>query len=435
MQVATDSERKLGMGHGQIAIYFGLGYLLYTVCIPSGGFANIPMQWVLKNRLNLSPERIAFFQLLIAAPTYVAFLFGFLRDRWSPFGKGDRGIFWIFAPLGALAYAWAATGQPTYRRLLVAAFCATVAYRFVGASLQGLTAIVGQRYSMTGLLSTIWNAVGCVLGAVSCVIGGLVSDHLTFAQIFGLLGALTLGLVILGLWSPAPVFEGADALRTAAKQRNLWREFVRIGKHRPIWPAAIIWLLWSFAPGMATPLLFYLNDELHSSAAQFGYFNAMFAISFLPMYLLYGVLCRHTRLRSLLLWGTVFAVPQMIPLLFLHNAAQAIWMAAPMGLSGGIATAAYIDLVLRSCPKGLEGTGMMVADAGYFVALRFGDLLGAWLYRQGGFHLAAWITTGVYALILPMIFLVPRAVTETHDEGEPLSGDSAELATPLPQAD
>jgi len=105
--------------HVQIGLFFGSLYLAYYLCIPSGGFANIPVQYLLKDQLKFNPQQIAVFQLLIAWPTYIAFVFGFVRDRWSPFGKGDRGIFWIFSVVGALSFGWLARGQPTYSRLIV----------------------------------------------------------------------------------------------------------------------------------------------------------------------------------------------------------------------------------------------------------------------------------------------------------------------------
>jgi hypothetical protein len=58
---------------------------------------------------------------------------------------------------------------------------------------------------------------------------------------------------------------------------------------------------------------------------------------------------------------------------------------------------------------------MMIADSSYYFSLRFGDIFGAWLYVQGGFELTAWITAGVYVLILPLLLLVPRHVTADRD--------------------
>src|SRR5690348_10179736 len=146
-------------GARQIALYFGLAYLFYYLCTPTTGLASVAIQWLLKNRLNLPPQKVASFQLVIAAPTYIAFLFGLARDRWSFFGKGDQGVLWLFAPLMAVGYGWAATGRATPLRILLGILLVVLASRFVLASLQGLTASVGQRYAMTGLLSTVWNIV------------------------------------------------------------------------------------------------------------------------------------------------------------------------------------------------------------------------------------------------------------------------------------
>lgn len=411
------SHESIREQHVQIGVYFASIYLAYYLCVPSGGFANIPVQYVLKNQFKFNPQQISLFQLLIAWPTYIAFVFGFARDRWSPFGRGDRGIFWIFGVMGALSFGWLAGGQPTYSRLLAGIVAATIAYRFLGASTQGLTAEVGKRRGITGRLSTLWNSIWTTLAAVSYAIGGWVSDHLKPGSIFGLLGALTLIYVAVAFWKPAAVFDQRRS--TAGEPRHKFREDVRrLFRHKPMWPAAIIWLLWSFAPGFSTPLLFYLSDHVKATATEFGLFNAIFSISFLPTYVLYGYLCRKASLNTLLWWGTIIAVPQMLPLLFLKTPSEALVMAVPIGLSGGIATAAYTDLLLRSCPKKLDGTGMMIADSGYYVALRFGDLFGAWLYVRGGFALTAWITTAVYALILPMLLAIPHSVRERHDSDE-----------------
>ena len=107
-------------------------------------------------------------------------------------------------------------------------------------------------------------------------------------------------------------------------------------------------------------------------------------------------------LKTLLWWGTVIAIPQMVPLLFIHSVTGALIAAVPIGLMGGIATGAYLDLIMRSCPRGFEGTTLMLASSLYFVVSRFGDLLGTRLYDQfGSFDVCVIAITVVYALMLP----------------------------------
>lgn len=123
-------------------------------------------------------------------------------------------------------------------------------------------------------------------------------------------------------------------------------------------------------------------------------------------------------LNKLLWWGTLVAVPQMIPLAFIHSANQALWLAMSIGLMGGIATAAYSDLVMRSCPPGLQGTLMMLVDGVFALSSRGGDLLGSGIYNSSprhGFLYCVIATTVVYTLILPLIALVPKALIATAD--------------------
>ena len=189
-------------------------------------------------------------------------------------------------------------------------------------------------------------------------------------------------------------------------------------KHRAIYPAVLICFLWNFAPGAATPLQFYLTNKLHASDAVYSYYNGIFAASFIPTFLLYGFLCKKVPLNKLLWWGTIIAVPQMIPLAFIHSGNLALLLAVPIGLMGGIATAAYFDLAMRSCPPGLQGTLMMLVEGVFALSARGGDLLGSRSITAApthGFLYCVIATTIVYALILPLILLVPKELIATAD--------------------
>jgi len=154
---------------------------------------------------------------------------------------------------------------------------------------------------------------------------------------------------------------------------------------------------------------------------QYGYYNGIFAAAFIPVLFLYGYLCKRVSLKKLLWWGSIITVPQMVPLAFIHSANLALVLAVPIGLMGGVATAAYYDLAMRSCPPGLQGTLMMMVDGVYMLATRSGDILGARIYGISpahGFLYCVIATTALYALILPLLFAIPNQLIATAD-GEP----------------
>jgi hypothetical protein len=94
----------------------------------------------------------------------------------------------------------------------------------------------------------------------------------------------------------------------------------------------------------------------------------------------------------------------------------ALIAAAPIGLMGGVASAAYLDLIIRSCPRGLQGTTLMRSAGLCWIVSRFGDVLGTHLYEDyGGFAVCVIAITVVYALILPTLLLVPERLIATAD--------------------
>src|SRR5579871_1980217 len=302
----------------QVYLYFGGLTLFLYLATPAGALVDIATSFMLKNQLHASAEVVARFRFITALPVFIAFIFGFIRDTWNPFGQRDRGYFLIFSPLTAAVFVWLAFGKLTLPNLYVGILCAILAFRLVTSAYQGLISLVGQERLMSGRLSTVWNVVSSLPAVAAAWGSGYVTEHLTARQIFLLLAALCLALGLVGLWKPRSVFAGTYE-NPRASGTSLWGDIVRLFKHKAIYPAVLICFLWNFGPGGATPLQYYLTNELHASDAVYSNYNAIFAFSFIPTFLIYGLLCKKFPLRKLLWWGTLIGVPQMIPLVFIHS--------------------------------------------------------------------------------------------------------------------
>ena len=405
----------------RIFLYLGILIVLLAFGAPSGGLMDIPISFFLKNKLHLTAHEVAEFRLVSAIPLYLSCVFGFIRDTWNPFGMRDRGFMLLFGAISAGLYIFFAFTPITYVTLLVAVVLLTTSFLFVASAQNGLTSMIGQQHAMSGQISAVWNIFLSVPTIGALLIGGTLSGLLEdrnvdqAARILFLVGAAIMATVaVYAVWKPRSVFDNVRAEHGNAA--HPLKDFKRLVRHWPIYPALLIWLLWNFAPGSATPLQYYLQNTLHAGDAQWGQWNAIFAASFIPTFMLFGVLCQRFPLRALLMWGTVIAVPQMVPLLFIHSATGALIAAVPMGLMGGVATAAYLDLISRSCPRGLQGTTLMMSSGLFFISSRFGDVLGTNLYDYyGGFSACVIAITVVYALILPTLLLVPKRLIATAD--------------------
>jgi hypothetical protein len=400
----------------EVILYFGLMSLLVNVVNPAF-LLDIPTSYMLKNILQLSPSQIALFRLLTAIPFFLGFAFGLVRDIWSPLGLRDPGYFRIFVPLMLGVLAWMAFSPTTYVGLLGGMLLATVAYCFIAAAAQGLTALIGQQALMTGRLSALSNFFLFIPAGAAYLASGMMSESLTPRQIFLLVLAPAAALIVFGYWKPASVFRNVYD-NPCAHGATFIADVRRLVRHRAIYPVILINLLWYFTPGAFTPMQFYLADRLHAPDATYGYFLGVINLCFVPTVVLYGLLCRKFPPRKLLLWSVLIGIPQFIPMAFIENGQQALLAAVPIGLLGGMANVACIDIAMRACPPGLQGTLMMIVSSTFALSMRGGDVLGTWLYGLSpthGFLYCVLAITLTYALILPVIPFLPRYLTTSPD--------------------
>ena len=75
----------------QVFSYFGALIFLITLASPVGYLGDISTSYMLKNHLHATASEVSNFRIWTAIPIYLAFVFGFIRDRWNPFGtSGPR---------------------------------------------------------------------------------------------------------------------------------------------------------------------------------------------------------------------------------------------------------------------------------------------------------------------------------------------------------
>jgi len=400
-----------------IFAYFAPLTLLIYLAAPNGYLLDIATSFMLKNQLQASAEQVANFRVLTAIPVYVAFAFGLARDLWNPFGRRDRGLLMIFGSASAAVYVWLSQAPLSYTGLLAGMLVAMVAGSFLGAAHRGLLALVGQEKLMSGRLSALWNVLWALPYAIGGFASGYVTEHVPPAVTFLLVATLCAALALFGLWRPQAVF--ADTYdQPLAQGSSLAGDLRRLVRHRAAYAPVLLIFMFQFAPGLNTPMQYYLTERLHAGDAAYGNFMGIFQIGLIPAYIVYGVLCRRIALKWLLWGGILVSIPQLLPLTIVRSAEAALWLALPIGMMGGFAFAALCDLTMRSCPPGLQGALMMTMGGAFELSTRGSDILGAAIYAASpahGFLYCALTTSAVYTLMLPVLWLIPPELVATAD--------------------
>lgn len=160
----------------QISLYFGVLLFANGMGDPTG-LLTLLVLFILKDHLRLAAPAVALFEAITHIPYYGAFLFGLLRDTWSPFRCRDRGYLLLAAPLGVGCYVWLAAVPLSYAHLLGAIFAAMIAYQVLDAATQALLTRVAQREAMTGRLSALLEAIETIVSVVAMLFGGWMVSH------------------------------------------------------------------------------------------------------------------------------------------------------------------------------------------------------------------------------------------------------------------
>jgi hypothetical protein len=419
---AARSAPLEGSARRNILLYLGVLTALMGFGAPHGGLIYIPISFILKNKLHLSAHEVADFRLWAGLPFYFAFLFGVARDALNPFRMKDRGFLLVFGLIGATVYLLFAFLPLNYVTLVVSFILLTASYLFIASAMRGLASVLGQQHLISGQVSTVWTIVTLLPSFTAALLGGALSQRLEgenaaqAARTIFLIGSIIMvAIAAFSTAKPRSVFDklGHDSERKITGSPDLYR----LVKHWPIYPVLLISLLWYFMPGAGTPLQFYFQNTLHGSDAQWGAWNAIADASNIPALLVFGYLCRKVPLKNLLLWGTIIGIGQLFPLLLIRTVTGGLFAAVPFGLLSAVATVAYLDLVIRCSPKGMEGTVLMAFYCLENVASRFGDVLGTRLYDYGGgFPICVVSAAGATVLILPLLFLVPKHLIAKPDQ-------------------
>lgn len=396
----------------QIALYFGLLMLSLGLADPLG-IVNLPVLYMLKDTLGLRPPAVALFEAIMLLPVCLGFLFGFLRDRWSLPGWGDRGYLMLAAPVAVCGYVWLATHPVSYAGLLVAALVIMVAFQFMDTAAQAMFTVVAQRHHMTGRLSALSEIIEVAPRILALLVGGWLVANANSPMTFLAAAMITTAIAVQGLWRPRAIF-AADATSGGASESGR-AALHRLLRHKPLRPTIVILLLWNFAPGWGTPFLYYLSEDVGLSSQAFGVCKAVNLGCIAITAVLYGFLCQHQPLRRMLWWGVCINIPPGALFLLIGSAPAAIAVSAIVGLACGLGNIAVFDLLLRSCPKNLEGSATMLGFAALTAADAGADLLGSVLYEHGGLVLCLVLDALATLCILPFLARLPAAMVDTQD--------------------
>jgi predicted MFS family arabinose efflux permease len=403
----------------------GLGAFVTTIAQPAV-IGRLPLQLLLKNQLHFSAQTLAAFSVVATFAWNVKPLAGIMSDAFPLFGTRRRHYMLLGAGMAAVCWFLMGVVPRSYLPLLLTAFGANAFMVVASTVMGGLMVEAGQKYGISGRVTSIRQALQSVVSLGNGILGG----YLAAAAFGWTAGIATALLLLLAVTTFFTLTERRAAVRDQHVLTNAAHELSTLVGSRTLWTSGIFLALVYISPGFTTPLLFMQTDTLNFSTPYIGLMESIEGAAGLLGALIYGVVCRRFNLRQLL--TTAIALNVTVTLLYLrYSHATAPFIHATVGFAVICSELALMDLAVRSTPPGCESLGFSLMMSARNFALGGSDVIGSWLIdsRHWVFHDLVWLNAGTTALVLVFIPLLPRAVMSRKD------GDGAAGPAGVPPAE
>jgi predicted MFS family arabinose efflux permease len=407
--VTEDRPRALQ----RMALLLATGWLGTNLGI---AVADLPLKFLLKDDLHLTPRAIAAFFALGAFTNYIKPVAGLLVDSFPLFGARRR-YYLLLSLLGSgLLWLLLAFVPRNYGSLLATYSVLYMTIVFTSTTLGGVMVEAGTRYGAAGRLTA--QRIG--MFRLASLVGGPIGGVLASSP-FALAMAITAGLhlILVPLY-----YVGLPEARTARPDRRVWKmaraQLGVLAHSKTLLSAAGMICLVAAAPGFGTPLLFHQTDTLHFSKKFIGALVLVSAATGLFGAAFYHMTCRRLNLRGLLTGSILIHALGTLFYLFYHSQVSALWITGLSGITVTLATLPVYDLAARATPRGSEAIGYSLMMSVWNLTNALSDWSGSFLYDR--FHLTflnlVWLNAGTTALALVAVPFLPLALILRRDGSE-----------------
>jgi MFS family permease len=373
----------------------------------------LPLQFLLKNEINVTREQMAAFFFWTGLAWYLKPFAGILTDAFPFFGTRRRHYILFGSALTALCWIGMDFVPHTYGALLLGSMILSTFMVMTSTVTGAFLVEAGQRMGATGRLSALRMLVYNICTLIQGPGGGFVAT-LGFAWATGANAVLALTIFPIAYFYLKE--KRVPQQGSAVVLQNAGRQLKTIGRSKNLWLALLFIGLFYFSPGFSTPLFYIQTDQLHFSKqaiGNLGVFSGAFAIL---AAILYSWLIKLVNIRVLLFASIAPAAIATLFYLFYSNYRHAVLIEAQNGFFFGLAEVALIDLAARSTPKGCEGLGYSLILSIRNVALFGADIVGSYLAdHKWPFSHLVYLNAGTTAIVLVLLPFLPAALMRSRD--------------------
>jgi len=379
-----------------------------------GALPALAINFLLKDKVGLTPEKMAYFQAITLIAWVVKPLWGLVSDLFPIFGSRRKSYLILTSICAATAWLILAflTDHSATRMLLLLMTLIYMAYAFQDVVSDGLMVETGQPLNMTGQFQSIqWAAVYMAM-IITAFAGGVVAElaqkgALSYRSIFAMTAVFpVLTAMIVFFLVQEPVRNHPERAAELGL-RDIFR-------YRGIWILAAFLFLWNFSPSFGAPFFYYAVDVLKFTPSFLGILQAVTSAGALLGSVLYGFFFAKVPVRKFMLIAVLVGVFSalsyfiyFLPWFVAHPSVLrglALGMNFFLGTASAVIFLALLNLAARTSPQYAGGTVFALLMSFYNLGQMGSSALGGFLFPRLGLE-SLILLSAIFSLLV--LFLIP----------------------------
>ncbi|HEX9046458.1 MAG TPA: MFS transporter [Verrucomicrobiae bacterium] len=401
-----------------------------TTFVQTQSLGYLPLNALLTH-MGLDSDKAATFFSVAMLPWSFKIIAGLLVDGVPIFGSRRRSYLLLSALTAAGLWLMMGLAPSHYTLLLALAFTMNAAIVFGSTTSGGLLVEAGQRFNMSGRMSSLRTVAQFVGAGLASVISGWIADH-TMSGKYPLLWTSVAAMVpLLGMFLAAwfflhepPAPPRPDHGRSFVEQmahvgRSIWAQIRNVLRPEMLLPALLLFFIQAVPTFRSTCFYQYQTGTLHYNNEQVGWLTlAGYAASLLSSGF-YAWWCRKASLRVSLYGAVITTALSALPYLFYtSDMPRAVVLECIGNFLQILAYLPLFDIAVRSTPKGSEALGYSLLIGVWNIGLMIGAKTGPTFYEHvfhQNINSVIWLNAGVTLAGLIIVFFLPKQLVRQRE--------------------
>lgn len=391
-----------------------------TTFVQLQALGSLPFNHVLMKNMGLDSSTAATFMSLSLLPWTLKPIAGLLVDGVPLFGSRRRNYLMLSALTASVLWLWMGTALAEYKLLLALTVAMNVAIVFGSTTAGGLLVEAGQKFRVSGQLSSLRVFAQNLGASLGFLLGGWLAEHALrwtpAAAIF------PLGCMFFCAWfllkeppAPRPASDRPVDEPLLHAFRSIWAQIKNVCRWQMLLPAVLMFFIQAVPTFRSTCFYEYQTKTLNYSDSALGLLGFAGYGAALLSSGVYAWWCRKVSLRVSLYAAVLVVALSAIPYLFYAAYQPCMLRAAAIESAGTfllyLAYLPLFDLAIRCTPKGSEALGYSVLIGIWNAGLALGAKTGPMFY-EGVLHrnmnALIWLNAGITLAGVILVFLIPR---------------------------